>query len=897
MKKMQKRWGALTMAAVMLFCTVFVLVSDMSPVYADGELTLKLHYHREDGNYDGWDVWLWEDGHDGNGYAFAEEDGEMVATMELTPGTTKVGFIVRTQDWEKDVDEDQFIDLSELVSGVAHVYVESGVSGYKMEYGENAQTGVKLKSAVYNEDGTLTVTMTGAIEGDEKTAFTVSGKEGPVEVTDVTVGSNNEYTLTLAEKLDETKSYVITYDGQENAVTMPIIYSTSEFEDANTYTGDDLGAVWTKDSTAFKVWAPTAEAVSLNLYESGNEEASDLIEQLPMEAGENGIWTVTKEGDLNGTYYTYTVKVDGEETEACDPYARTTGVNGKRAMVIDLDSTDPKDWDKDKNPHAGEGINDAIIYEAHVRDLTVDADAGIKNAGKFLGLTETGTKTKSGVATGVDHIKDLGVTHLHLLPIYDFGSVDESTEGGYNWGYDPVNYNVPEGSYSTDPEHGEVRVSELKQMVSSLHENGISVVMDVVYNHVYNAEEFCFNKIVPGYFSRISEDGTYSNGSGCGNDTASERTMVKKYIVDSVCYWADEYHMDGFRFDLVGLLDTETVNEIVEEVHKDHPDVIFYGEGWSLTTELTKEGYKLATQQSSKDTPDFAYFNDTIRDGLRGNVFNTGETGYVSGSKGKEVDIKRCFQGKAQWCKSPAQTINYASCHDNNTLYDRLKISRADAKEEDIIRMNNLAAAICLTSEGVPFMQAGEEMLRSKVTADGEYDSNSYSSGDEVNAIRWENLADEAYANVYEYYKGLIAFRKAHGVLRLSSAEDVKAAITPQDNPAENVVAFDIAGGVNGETAEEMYVVFNANSEAVDVTIPDGDWNVYINGEKAGTKVLDKVSGGKASVEPISALVLVRESGLSAGIVAGIVIASIVALALVAAGFVFAGKKKKLNKK
>ena len=691
---MQKRWGALTMAIVMLLCTVFMLVSDMSPVYADGELTLKLHYHREDGNYDGWDAWLWEDGHDGNGYAFAEEDGEMVATMELTPGTTKVGFIVRTQDWEKDVDEDQFIDLSELVSGVAHVYVESGVAGYKMEYGENAQTGVKLKSAVYNEDGTLTVIMTGAIEGDEKTAFTVSGKESPVEVTDVTVGSNNEYTLTLAQKLDETKSYVITYDGQENAVTMPIIYSTSEFEDANTYTGDDLGAVWTKDSTAFKVWAPTAEAVSLNLYESGNEEASDLIEQLPMEAGENGIWTVTKEGDLNGTYYTYTVKVDGEETEACDPYARTTGVNEKRAMVIDLDSTDPKDWDKDKNPHAGEGINDAIIYEAHVRDLTVDADAGIKNAGKFLGLTETGTKTKSGVATGVDHIKDLGVTHLHLLPIYDFGSVDESTEGGYNWGYDPVNYNVPEGSYSTDAEHGEVRVSELKQMVSSLHENGISVVMDVVYNHVYNAEEFCFNKIVPGYFSRISEDGTYSNGSGCGNDTASERTMVKKYIVDSVCYWADE-----------------------------------------------------------------------------------------------------------------------------------------------------------------------------------------------------------AYADVYEYYKGLIAFRKAHGVLRLSSAEDVKAAITPQDNPAENVVAFDITGGVNGETAEEMYVVFNANSEVVDVTIPDGDWNVYINGEKAGTKVLDKVSGGKASVEPISALVLVRKSGLSAGIVAGIVIASIVALALVAAGFIFAGKKKKLNKK
>lgn len=890
---MKKRVRALGMAVMLLFLTVFGVFADVPQVRADGELKLRLHYHRDDGAYDGWMVWFWAEGQEGADYPFAEEDGDMVATMDVQAGTTSVGFIVKTSDWTKDVDADQFIDISEMVSGTVDVYVESGVEGYTKEYGDDAVTGTKLKSAVYNGDTTITATMTGAIEGNAASAFELRSKEGAVEISSVEGGKDFLYTITLAGELDNTKSYFITFDGTELQVQMPIIYSTEEFEEAYTYTGDDLGAVWSKESTTFRVWAPTAEEVTLNLYESGTPNADDLIEEIPMTADANGTWVATKEGDLNGTYYTYTALLDGARQEACDPYARTTGVNGKRAMVIDLDSTNPEGWEKDSNPHAGESINDAIIYELQMRDLSADKGSGIENVGKYLSLTESGTKTKGGVATGLDHLKDLGITHLHLMPIYDFGSVDENYtyENLYNWGYDPVNYNVPEGSYSTDAYNGEVRVSEMKQMVKSLHENDISVVMDVVYNHVQSAGDFCINRLVPGYFSRINEDGSYSNGSGCGNDTASERSMVKKYIVDSVCYWADEYHIDGFRFDLVGLIDTDTINEIVEEVHKSHPDVIFYGEGWTLETNVTKDGYKLATQKNSELTPDFAYFNDTIRDGLKGNVFNTGEVGYVSGARNMEKLISENFMGNASWCSSPSQTINYASCHDNMTLFDRLATSRPDASREDLIRMNNLAAAVYMTAEGVPFIMSGEEMLRTKTKEDGSFDSNSYMSGDEVNSLKWSDLENEEYQNVYNYYKGLIAFRKAHGALRLSDAADVEANVKPVEGLAENVVAFDISGGVNGETAKEIYVIFNANGEEQTIDLPDGKWNVYIDGEKAGIEVLSTIKDGKAVVAPISAMVLVKEgASMPIGV---IVLLAVAAIAVVAVVLVVGMKKKR----
>jgi len=641
---------------------------------------------------------------------------------------------------------------------------------------------------------------------------------------------------------------------------MPDFYSTEQFETEYTYTGTDLGANWTKEKTLFRLWAPTAIGVKVNLYKSGTPGTEDRLEQLKMTLDVNGTWVAEKAGDLNGIYYTYEVAVNEIVCEACDPYARATGVNGKRAMVIDLRSTDPAGWDTDADPHAGSSITDAVIYELHVRDLSSDPSAGIAHKGKFLGVIEPGTHNSKGVPTGLDHIRTMGITHLQLLPVYDYGSVDENWQSGaqYNWGYDPVNYNVPEGSYSTDPYHGEVRVREMKQMVKGLHDAGISVVMDVVYNHVYKRDQFCFNQIVPFYFSRTDRWGNFSNGSGCGNDTASERSMVKKYIVDSVKYWADEYHIDGFRFDLAGLLDTETINAVIQAVRADHPNVLFYGEGWSMDTKLTKSGYVMTTQPNSTLVPEFGFFNDTFRDLLRGSVFDNNIPGYVCGAYGRDDALRRCFLGRVDWCKMPSQTINYASCHDNMALFDRITQCTPHLPRERRIRMNRLAAAIYMLSQGVPFMQAGEEMLRSKPLPEGGFDQNSYHSPDGVNSLKWDSLNDPDYRDTCAYYQGLIAFRKAHGALRLATSEEVRDNVAAISGLEPNTAAFHLNGGMEGEEAQGLYVIFNATPEFKKIPLPPGKWNVNIDHQRAGTDTL-ATAQNKVSVAPFSAMVLLKE--------------------------------------
>ena len=640
-------------------------------------------------------------------------------------------------------------------------------------------------------------------------------------------------------------------------------YSSQEFEEKYTYSGS-LGTFWTPEKTAFRLWAPTAEAVSICLYRSGDPGADDLLAQLRMQPDICGTWAAERFGNLNGIYYTYLVTVDGQPREVCDPYAKTTGINGCRAMILDMASVNPLQWDTDADPHAGKSITDAVLYELHIRDLSADPSAHIENKGKFLGLTETGTKTRGGHPTGLDHIKALGVTHVHLLPMYDFGFTDESQpHPQYNWGYDPVNYNVPEGSYATDPFHGAVRVAEVKRMIKALHDNGLSVVMDVVYNHVYDAGAFCFNQIVPGYFSRISSDGKYSNGSFCGNDTASERSMVRKYIVDSVCYWADEYHMDGFRFDIASLIDTVTINEIMTAVHRKHPNVIFYGEGWDMKTELTKPGVRLAVQTNSAMVPGFGFFSDTIRDLLRGTTFESTAPGFVAGAVVPKEALEACFMGMPSWAAQPDQCVNYASCHDNTTLFDRIALTAPDAPVETRIRMNNLAAAFYMLSQGVPFLQAGEEMLRTKPGKHGGFDDNSYRSPDSVNSLKWATLDKSEYQDVLSYYKGLIAFRKAHGALRLSTREDVQRHVHPVYCENEHCVAFRI-----DEPEGEIFAVFNADAQPVPIALPEGHWNVNIRDSRAGTETTETLSG-TVSVSPISAMVLTRRKAIE--VVAGLI--------------------------
>lgn len=853
---MKGKVRALFSWAVLAMAIVCGLAGSGIKAYAEGGVVIRLHYNRADGNYNDWSVWFWEEGKDGADYAFTNEDGDFVATMEATPGTMKVGFIVRTPDWGKDIDKDQFIDITEMVSGTVDVYVESGVEGYTEEYGADAVKGTKVKSAVYDGDRTVNVLMTGEISGDAKDAFSIRSKDGDTSIEAVSFDGKLTYSIVVKDELTALRKYALYYNGQGNDIIMPEFYSTTDFESRYTYTGSDLGAVWSKEATSFKVWAPTAEAMEVRLYDKGN--GGSMTEEIPMEKSDAGTWTVTKQGNLNGVYYTYHVTLDSVGKETCDPYARTTGINGERAMVIDLSSTNPEGWESDKNPHAGEAITDAIIYEAHIRDLTTEAGAGIKNPGKFIGVAETDTATKDGIATGLSHIKELGVTHLHILPFYDFGSVDERMSStSYNWGYDPVNYNVLEGSYSTDPYNGEVRVREAKEMIKSLHDNDISVVMDVVYNHVQSSSGFCFNILVPNYFSRTTPNGTNSNGSGCGNDTASERSMVRKYIVDSVNYWADEYHIDGFRFDLVGLIDVDTINEVIDTVHKKHPDVIFYGEGWTMSTIPTKENVTMATQTNAELTPGFAYFNDTIRDGVKGSVFDSGK-GFVSGAKGNAPKISRCFVGADKWCPSPSQTVNYVSCHDNNTLFDRLSVSCRDASIDDIIRMNKLSAAIYLTSEGIPFMQAGEEMLRTKVNDDGTFNSNSYNAGDKVNTILYSSLSDEKTCDVFEYYKGLISFRKAHKALRLETPEAVSAVVSEKAQDDADCLAFLLNGkSVQNEISDALFVVFNAEEDDKEVALPEGEWKVCIDGDKAGNEVLYTVSD-MVKVKAGTAMILVQ---------------------------------------
>ena len=856
---MKKRILSFVLAAILLLGLLLGTSGlTLAAFAAEDEVTIRLHYNRPDGNYENWTVWFWDAGGDGGAAEFEEVNGEMIATHHPAPGTLEVGYIVRLGEWEaKDVDKDQFINIAGILSGTIDVYVESGKEGHKTVEGDDITKGTVIIGSRYEQDKNRVVTRTSGPLGyaADATTFTVGNASGTIEVTEVKCVNDTYFYLTLAEPLDLMRGYNITFEDREYAIEMPDFYTTKDFEEAYTYTGSDLGATYTKEKTVLRVWAPTAVEVKVNLYAKGDPAAQkDPDKQVPMTKDVDGTWVVTLEGDMNGTYYTYLVTMDSEENEACDPYAKTTGVNGKRAMIIDMAATNPEGWENDKNPHAGEKFTDAVIYELHVRDLSSDSSSGIQNVGKYLGLIETGTVNSNGIPTGLDHIKDLGITHLHLLPVYDYGSVDETKldTPQFNWGYDPVNYNVPEGSYSTDPYNGEVRVKEFKQMVKGLHDNGISVIMDVVYNHVYSAAGFCFNNIVPDYFSRPG-----ANGSGCGNDTASERLMVSKYIVDSVKYWADEYHIDGFRFDLVGLIDTNTINAIIEEVHKTHPDVVFYGEGWTMSTKPTKDGVLMATQQNAYKVPGFAFFSDNIRNLIKGGTYGGVSAGFISGGTASPSDLSACFKGMPSWCPTPSQSVNYISCHDNNALFDHITMVTPNATVAERIRMNKLGAAFYMTAQGIPFFQAGEEMLRSKPMGDGTFSENSYNAPDAVNSIKWDDLNKAEYQNVYNYYKGLIAFRKAHPALRLTTAAEVDANVSAVNGLGAKVAAYQINGGINGETAESIFVIFNANKTATKVNLPEGKWNICINGNVAGTGSIGTAKGS-VTVEGLSAMVLVK---------------------------------------
>lgn len=636
--------------------------------------------------------------------------------------------------------------------------------------------------------------------------------------------------------------------------------------DYEVYTGNDLGAVYSPKMTRFKVWAPEAESVKLNLYKQG--EGDNLIEQHVMKKSVNGTYVFEKQGDCNGIYYTYTVVNHGEEQEAVDPYTKAAGVNGQRGMVINLAKTNPQGFELDgyRNP---EHITDAIIYEGSVRDFTMDESSGVFHNGKFLGLTEANTTNHFGEATALDYISDLGITHVQILPAFDFETVDEKNQKAqYNWGYDPDNYNVPEGSYAVSPYDGAVRIQEMKQMVLALHSRGIGVIMDVVFNHTYRRDDSNLQKIVPDYYYRSDENG-YTNGSGCGNEVASDRPMAQKLIVDSLIYWAKEYHIDGFRFDLMGVLDIDTMNVIAERLKEIRPDIYLYGEGWNGgPSSLAEE--KRAFKASAKKMPGIGMFNDDIRDTIKGSVFYDDHLGFVNGGTHLENALRYGITGAVAhpqvdydaygskpWAKEPGQSINYVSCHDNYTLWDKLSVSCPEASEEKKKAMNRLCAAIVFTSQGVPFIQAGEEFLRSKPLPEKKgFAENSYNMPDTVNSIKWDNIHE--YPDMIAYYKGLMALRKANPVFRMQSEAEMTQNLCFLSDTPENVVAYLLKGKGADDTPENILVIFNGNDEEILYNLPEGKWKILVDDKTAGADGKKNISE-KTDVEPLSALVLEKE--------------------------------------
>ena len=651
---------------------------------------------------------------------------------------------------------------------------------------------------------------------------------------------------------------------------MANIFDTKEFTQKYYY-GGRLGAIYSPEKTEFRVWAPTASEVVLNIFREGL--GGDRLDSIRMEQSDNGTWLHVMKGDQNGIYYTYSVTVDGKTNEVVDPYAKAVGANGLRGMVIDLKTTDPEGFRETPRPAFGDcRPTDAVVYETHVRDFSNHYSSRSNFPGKFLAFTETGKTLKDGTKIGVDHLKELGVTHVQLLPSYDYYNVDETKLDvpQFNWGYDPLNYNAPEGSYSTDAYDAAVRINEYKQMVKALHENGIRVIMDVVYNHTMFAEESYLNMTLPHFYHRTREDGSFYNGSACNNETASDRPMCRKYIVDSVVYWASEYMLDGFRFDLMGIHDIVTMNEIREELNKIDPTIIVYGEGWTGGECGIPDSLR-ALKCNAKQYPGVGSFSDDIRDGIKGHVFELKEKGFVSGAKNFEetvkfglvgcidfpgIDMSKVNYSKQGWALNPSQAVNYVEAHDNLTIWDKLATSNPEDDEATRIKMDKLAAGIVFTAQGLSFIQFGQDFLRTKYNEEiGGFDENSFRSSDKVNNIDWSRKSE--YIDVFRYYKGLIAFRKAHRSLRFTDAAQVCDSLVFLECPEKNMVAFIVKACEDGDS-RDLLMIYNANRTNVFFDLPDGEWDIFVNGQKAGTDVLDSVSG-RVKVAGISMIAAVRQ--------------------------------------
>lgn len=698
------------------------------------------------------------------------------------------------------------------------------------------------------------------------------------------------------------------FDSKKELLDWEKCFESKDFDKKYYYKGE-LGNIYTKKNTIFRVWSPVASSVILKLYENDGyeeQEGDRPFGEYPMICRDKGVWEIIVDGDLKDKYYTYELSfnnikvVNNKEnidavnyryvekgdliiTETADMNGKASGRNGLRTMIIDLTETNPCGWEKDVKPKFVK-YTDAIIYELHVRDFSADISSGMKYKKQYLAFSELNTRNKYGDFTGIDHIKDLGVTHVHLLPLQDYGSIDEGdlTRKNYNWGYDPLNYNVPEGSYSTDAEDGKVRIKEFKEVVKALHKAGVRVVMDVVYNHTFDTKNSLFDRTFPNYYHR-TEAGVFTNGSGCGNETASNRKMFRKYMIDSLVYWAKEFHIDGFRFDLMAVHDIETMNAIRRAMNEIDSSILLYGEGWT-GGESKLEYDKAAFKNNARKITNVAMFNDDGRDAIKGSVFIADSTGYATGGMFKDNamfrdkenlinNVKFMLEGSGEhpqvktvtienktkenvyaWADEPSKVINYVSAHDNWTLWDKINVSNRDETKETMIRMDKLSMAIVMLSQGIPFIHAGDEFLRSKENSKCKYgyDDNSYMSGDEVNSIKWNDK--NTYDEVYKYYKGLIELRKSCELLRMDNREEINSKLE-FDNNKNGLIICKIKDNSN---KIKMINVFNGSLNEQEVRLPDEDiWGIYVNEDKASNISFAEVRG-KITIPSISAISLIR---------------------------------------
>jgi len=874
----KKKTLIIFLAAILLMTELFFLLPNVLTFAQDGRTRIIVHYAKKPGNNMQWKMWLWPDEpnkKDGNKFEFTSSDAfGQICEAEFDGDYSKVGFIVCTDKWEKDTDEDRFIE--HIKGGDGEVWINGGDAKVYYSLAEaNAPKVEPVAGKAINKANNFVVAKLDDLDSiNVETSFafpfTSKANEGitvkadgkilkikKVTSTDVEDGITSVANIELSDNVILSQKLTVSKPGfPEKEVLFGDVMKSANFDKMFYYEGNDLGNTYSTSKTSFKVWAPTASEVNLVTYEKWDDKIGT---EVSMKKSDNGTWAFDLNGDQKGIFYTYKVNIKGVWNEAVDPYARSVAANGDKGAVIDLKDTNPKTWTPSDKPNFT-NLTDAIIYELHIRDFSIDKNSGIENKGKFLAFTETGTKGIDGSPTGVDYIKSLGVTHVEFMPIFDYSTVNEtSNKPQFNWGYNPKNFNAPEGSYSTDPYNPISRVKEFKQAVQSLHNNGLRVNIDVDYNHMYSGNDSNFNKLVPGYYFRLNKDGTYANEGGYGNTIASENSMARKFIVDSSVYWAKEYNIDGFRFDQMGLLDIKTMTEIRKKLSSIDPSILIIGDGSDIGTTLSPD--TKATKANASKMPEIAQFNNVARDGIKGSIFEAKAKGFVNGKTQEESDVKKGIVGGIDYSSTiktwgkvePVQFINYVEAHTNNTLWDKLLLTNPKDDAQVRLKMDRMADSIILTSQGIPFMQAGQEFLRSKAGV-----KNSYKSSDSINMLNWTKKAENT--DTVDYFKGLIELRKTHPAFRMTSADMIKKNLNFLAVP-ENMVAYEMNYNANMDTWSHIVVAFNANREDKTIKLSTkGRWNIVVNSEKAGIKTISQFSGDSLVVPALSSIVIYYDS-------------------------------------